>query len=138
MTISSKGPKHLSTIKSLVNYLIALTIYNPVKLDKVLEFLSVEQGIPQYVTFFDAVNDVRTRKLYREGLMKMEALPEESSDEKSKELKYFSFQIQQYRVYDHTFSKRRVQKSTTIFGRTQEKIIAYIRTSSQGFDNCRK
>lgn len=46
MTISSKGPKHLSTIKSLVNYLIALTIYNPVKLDKVLEFLSVEQGIP--------------------------------------------------------------------------------------------
>ena len=39
MTMSSKGKNNLSTIKSLLNYLICLTIYNPLKSSKVLEYL---------------------------------------------------------------------------------------------------
>jgi hypothetical protein len=36
VTVSSKGPRHLNTMKSLINYLIALMIYNPQKFTKVL------------------------------------------------------------------------------------------------------
>lgn len=80
VTISAKGPKHLSTIKSLLNYAIALLIYNPDKLNKVLEFLSSEQPLPDYLTFFDAINDVRTRRLFKEGLSKLQALPSGTAD----------------------------------------------------------
>jgi hypothetical protein len=34
--------------------------------------------------FFDAYNDIHTKKIFKDGITKMESLPEESSDEKSK------------------------------------------------------
>ena len=37
--ISISGPKHLNSIKSLINYMIALTVYNPHKCNNVLEYL---------------------------------------------------------------------------------------------------
>ena len=37
--LSAKGKKNSSTTKSLLNYLIALTIHNPSKCDKVLDYL---------------------------------------------------------------------------------------------------
>lgn len=46
ISLSSKGPKNLDTIKHLVNYLTCLTIYSPKKCNSVLTFLASEEPLP--------------------------------------------------------------------------------------------
>jgi hypothetical protein len=80
MTLSAKGPRHLDTIKGLVNYVIALTIHDPRKCGQVLEYLREGGELAEYLLFFDGVNDVRARGQGERGLEKLRKLPEESSD----------------------------------------------------------
>ena len=58
ISLSSKGPRSLDTIKNLINYLICLTIHNQKKCNAVLDYISSE-GLPDYVLFFDALNTIR-------------------------------------------------------------------------------
>lgn len=62
ISLSSKGPKNLDTVKHLVNYLTCLTIYSPKKCSSVLSFLASEEPLPEYALFFDALNDIREKK----------------------------------------------------------------------------
>lgn len=82
--MSSKGPRHITTIKSLINYLIALLVYSPAKYKNVLTYVKEEQGIPEYLVFFDAINDVLNEGRLVEGREKLELMPEEKVEEKSK------------------------------------------------------
>ena len=43
MTISMKGSKNVDSMKSLINYLIGLTIHRPAKCNQVLEYLKEEK-----------------------------------------------------------------------------------------------
>ena len=61
--LSAKGFKNSLTVKTLINYVIALTIYNPHKCDKVLDFIRDSQGsLPNYLLFFDAINDIIVKR----------------------------------------------------------------------------
>lgn len=62
ISLSSKGPKNLDTVKHLINYLISLTIYSPKKCNSVLAFLDSEEPLPEYALFFDALNDIREKQ----------------------------------------------------------------------------
>lgn len=75
VTMSTKGEKNRHTIKSLINYFIALTIYDPKKGNKVLEYLGEHGKIPSEIAFFDAVNDIRVKNKFKEGLEKLKTLP---------------------------------------------------------------
>lgn len=76
ISLSAKGPNSLDTIKHLVNYLICLTIYSPKKGSAVLDFIRNGQSLPEYLLFFDSINDIRELGRSKEGLEKLAQLPE--------------------------------------------------------------
>lgn len=75
VSLSSKGPKNLDTVKHLINYLICLIIYSPKKCNSVLAFLAGEEPLPEYALFFDALNDIREKQQFQSGLEKLRQLP---------------------------------------------------------------
>ena len=81
--MSAKGGRSTAAVKSLINYLIALTVYNCGKGDRVLEYVRGNGDMPGYLAFFDGLNDVRVRRKYEEGIGKLEQLGEETVEEKS-------------------------------------------------------
>ena len=87
--VSAKGGRNTAAVKSLINYLIALTVFNCEKGDRVLEYVRGRGDVPGYLAFFDGVNDVRVRRRYEEGVGKLEQLGEESVEEKSILFCYF-------------------------------------------------
>ena len=61
--LSAKGDKNKITVKSLINYAIGLTIYDPEKGNRVIQFLRDSYGkLPEYLRFFDGLNDIRVKK----------------------------------------------------------------------------
>ena len=66
--LSTKGGKNSSTTKSMLNYLIALTIHNPSKCDKVLEYFKENSSSQDFLIFFEAINEIRIKKKHDDGI----------------------------------------------------------------------